>query len=323
MKQQLTGIIAILFVLTASGLISAQDSEDNIDFVLDAFNKLSDGYTYTAETTAIQIFTSEDDSFNSTFLESVDGQVDADENYYISRVLDPNGTTDVPENTASLFLDHLLLDETLYLRIGVTNNTSKEFMPLLTDEWQSLTALVEPFEEMSIERLTIENIARIQLPSEAILRASLIDSIEELPSETVDEIEMRVFELEMDAFAIFVAQSPVSPIDLAELLLDSGDFLEESEFQLTHTIWIGAEDGNIHQWETEGYNLQPYLTTKTDNLPYDIENEFSGIYIFSNHGEADPISDVAEQVGLESTDLVTRHQTKVRTVELWYRIMEC
>lgn len=299
MKSCIKVLCSLIIALVVPTMIFAQETDDLEDSVLDAFTALEQGYSYTGETSFLQAFITEDETFNSSLTETLNAQVDADGNFYITRLVDASGTTDAPEDLEPLLLEELQWGDDLYLKVTTENVLTEEALPMLTEDWQRLADLLEGFDEFSVERISLENFSRIQLPSEAMFRASLIDNVEELPSETVNDIEMRVFSVEMDALTIFISQSPGTPLERAQALLEGSDLLENSELSLHHTFWIGAEDGNIYQWEIESYTSLPYMSTESENLPYDIEQEFTASYVFVDHGDVTAIEEIAEQVGIE------------------------
>ena len=229
-------------------------------------------------------------SFNS---QSVEGTVDADANYQLSLSLRAAETEDMIEDMPPLKIELVSVDDVQYINFDSISEMYADAFPDLVEGWQTTEDLLATFEDDTAQQLIIQNLTNITLPSEGPLTDNLIESVIELESEEIDDIEMRVFEIELDALQVLMMQSTGTLEQMRELL-ESTDFILKSEYTLTYTLWIGAEDGLLYQGESEGYTYLPYLTEEQDGPPYDITIEYSSAFTISDHGTVETITLPAE-----------------------------
>jgi len=298
MREKLVRFVAVILLFTVASITFGQDDE-NIDLILTAFDKLTDGYHYLAETTTTQSFIEEDEQTDITTIQSADGIVDANNNYYVQRSFIVEAV-DAPDDAPPFILEQLQLDDILHLQFGEESGIYTQIFPQIPEGWARYDDLADTMEEGTVEQLTLENLVMVSHPSDTILTQNIIKSVTELDSETLDGIDMRVFEIEVDGFQVYLRLNENTLEGVLDLLVQGSDFFDESEFTVIYTVWIGAEDGLLYQGKSEGYTLLPYLTADVvPGPPYDIGIAFTTEYTIDSHGEAEPIEDIAEQVGIE------------------------
>ena len=147
-------------------------------------------------------------------------------------------------------------------------------------------SVVETAERSELERLTY-----IVPLDENWLRNQPVSSIEEQEPQVVDNIEMRVFNVEIDVLTL-LSQSPATSENSSQALIEE---LPNSELSLHYTLWIGVEDGFLHRVENVGRFFFPYFTEEKAWPPYDYETNINGVYIIWDHGMVDEI-DLPEEV---------------------------
>ena len=290
MRQSLK-ILSILVWLLLSVFISfSQDTESEAyDTVLGAVESLTDGYTYTQKISINQTFISEDDRFDTLAVESVDGEVDADQNFYVERTFRGGESQESLADSPTFTMQLLSLDDTLYLTFENIDLAFGTQFADIEEGWQSLDDLMSIFTEGDMESLVITNLSNITIPTDFPLTNSLILSIEEQEPEIVDGQSMRVFQVEVDAQRIFISQLSGSLEEQLTTMLESAGLFAKSEFELVYTLWIGADDGLLYGGESEGYTYLPYYTELEDGPPYDITTEYDSSFTIAEHGQTEAI----------------------------------
>ncbi len=290
MRQSLKILSIIVWVFLSVSVTFSQDTDsDAMDMVRGAFEALADGYTYSQEVTTSQQFVGENDRFDSISIQSSDGEVDADKNFYVSLLYRGGETLESIADSPIFTIQHLFLDETYYVDLG---NIADAYPTIFSDGkegWQSVDNLLSTFPEGDVEELVINSLTNITLPAELPLTDSLILSIEEQDSELVDGQSMRVFVAEIDAERVFLSRLWGSFEEQLIMILEFADVFAKSEFELHYTLWIGEDDGLLYAGESEGYTYIPYLTEQANGQPYDITTDYSSTFTISEHGQTDAI----------------------------------
>src|SRR5690606_27850688 len=127
--------------------------------------------------------------------------------------------------------------------------------------WWRYDDLLAQFD--GIMRAAIESQLSYRLPLTLFLDPQIITDVTELPSEVVDGVEMRVFQLELDALTVLLRQSPGN-VELEDVL-DQLNLMAASDVSLNYRLWIGAEDGLIYKGDSEGRTYIPYLSEEIED----------------------------------------------------------
>jgi len=291
MKQSLKILGIVVWVLLSVFVTFGQDTEsDNYDIVLEAVKALTEGYTYTHEVTTIQNFMSEDEEFVSITVQSAEGEVDANENFYVSILYRGGESLESLEDSPSFTMQLSSVDDALYVDFGNIQDAYPTIFSNPIDGWQSVDDLLSTFPEDQTEALIISNLTNITTPTNFPLTDSFISSIEEQDPEIIDGQSMRIFAVEIDARQVFLSQLPGSLEDKLNMMLESAGLFARSEFELGYTLWIGADDGLLYRGVSMGYSKLPYLTEQEENgLPYDLTNDYSSTFTISGHGQTEAI----------------------------------
>lgn len=293
MKRHLILLCIMMLTTLSLSITAAQDNEtEAYDVIRQAIDALGDGYTYSSDIMVTQTFIGDGDGFGNVTSQSTKGQIDADGNYHIKQSFQAGETSETLEDTPIFHMELLSLVDSLYIYF---ENVEEAFPTIFEDleaGWYSVDDLMASFDELSPEQLIIQNLTTVNLPADDLMTDDFILSVEELESTTIDGVDMRVFEVEMDAFQIFIAQNSGTGtfMEQLEAILESGEFLEQSEFTLTYTLWIGADDGLWYGGESTGYTKLAYLSAGQAGPPYDIVTDITSEVTITEHGAVETIT---------------------------------
>ncbi|MCA9906139.1 MAG: hypothetical protein KC547_19925 [Anaerolineae bacterium] len=279
-------LVALFMLLTLAQPVWSQEPEadEARSLVVQAAERLAEGYHYTLDLKLTQTFTTADNTASTAYNENyVSGEVTATGDYHIMLTAtvaeSPDSMTDLPP----LELEQISVNGERYLNLQTVDTVYENVLPDVEAGWQSLDELLMAM-DTSVEGVMITNLSNITLPHDFPLTDDLILSVTELEPETVDSIDMRVFAVEVDALQVLIAQTPVTPLERIRMVLESADFFAKSKLSLTYTLWIGVEDGRLYRGTSNGYTFLPYLTENEPGPPYDIELISSAEFTIAQHG---------------------------------------
>ena len=279
-------ILSLLYIPATLG----QD-DDPRDVVLQAMAKLADGYHYTLDWSLEQQFIGEDedDSFAIYTTQLFEGDVAASGDYHVTLTVRAGETPETFGDSPTVEVEHLQIGDQLYLNLVDVDEIFGNMIEDIEPGWYRVDDLLAQFEELTPERIILQNLANIVLPAELPLTDDLIVVVREEEPTTVDGTEMRVFTVEVDALQILVNQMPANGVDSPLEIMKSIRFLQQSELSLVYTVWIGADDGLLYQGESVWRNFLPYLTEDEPGPPYDMEMVGMSTFAISQHGAIDAI----------------------------------
>lgn len=293
MKHYMTVLGMIVLMTISLSMTVAQDDETEAYAVIQqAIDGLDDGYAYTSEILVSQTFIGEEEGFGTVTTQLTDGQIDADGNYHVLLSLQAGESSDTVDESAIIHIELLSVDGTPYVNFQNIAAAYPSIFGDLQDGWHSVADLQSIFYEDSPEQLVIRNLTAVTLPADLPLTEDMIVSVEEQEPITIDGMAMRVFDVETDALQVFIEQnSGVGSLsEQLTAIIESGDFLEQSEFTLTYTLWIGADDGLLYGGESTGYTNLAYRSSGRMDIPYDIVTDMTTEFTIADHGTVEAIT---------------------------------
>jgi hypothetical protein len=278
--------IAALILLTGITVQPVFSQSDNETVIVQAFENLAGGYHFTAESSLTQLFIAPEEEFKNTTDLSMAGDVASNGDYILStsRTVTTPDVSDAPP----LDMELVSVDDVLYVNFQTEGTLYEKEYADFAPGWHRYDELSEQLTD-TINGLVLESLVNLQLPSDLLFDDNLIESVTEVESEIVDGVEMRVFDVEMDALGVFAGQSPLTGLEAIEELLRNAEFISKTELSLTYRMWIGAEDGQLYQISGESLSFLPYLTEEQDGPPYDLDMTSTLTYSISEHGAVEEI----------------------------------
>lgn len=259
--------IAILLALSAAPAFTQTDAARAV--VLEAVANLAAGYQFSGSSQLQQQFTNEQDTYTAFTHVGIAGKIDAQGNYHTTSATLAAETEDGLIGVPPFDVEQVAVDDVLYLNFLTEDTVYEEQYPAFAPGWHAYTELAAELEDDLIMQQVLQSLVNVATPSKLSLTEDFIVSVTELEPETRDGFDLRVFEVELNALEVFASQGPALDI---ETLLKSASLIAASEFELTYTLWIGAEDGQLYQVAGTGRSFVPYLTTSYANGPsYDVE----------------------------------------------------
>ena len=189
-----------------------------------------------------------------------------------------------------LRVDRTVLNGESFLNFRIRDTVYEEMFEIQPG-WQSYEALIAAATSLT-DQTVLNNINSMALPSTMFDQIDLITSITELEPETVSDVELRVFELRLDAPALLIRRNPQFESDLEQVLITLR-MIAESDLTANYQLSIGVEDGRLYYATLEESSTIPYLTAKIEGaLPYDIASSTTISLYISDHGETVEIEPV-------------------------------
>ena len=290
--------LSLLLLGFASSLVGQEDTPlEPRDIVLQAMAKLADGYAYTLEVTIEQHFIGEDDkdSIDIYTTQTINGEVTANGDYHLDITIRAGDTLDFSE--LPLFeMAHIRVNGELFLNLADIEATFGDMLSGIDPGWHNFNELLAAVGDSLPQKVVVQNLANAPRPTEFPLTDALIVSVKEEASTTIDDINMRVFEVEVDARQVMLEQMPGNTLDTVRMLLENMRFLNKSDLSLTYTLWVGAEDSLLYRGESAGRNFLPYLTEDAPGPSYDLDTSSTAAFTISQHGAVDEIT-LPEAIG--------------------------
>ena len=297
MKMRLAGLLVLMLLAVYAVLAQDTNDSDARAIVIQAMDNLAAGYRYTLDWNHAQRLIAEDEEISIYNQESSAGDVSVDGDYTVSMTAYAGETPDSIVDTRPFDMQQILIDDEVFINLPNIDSIYEGFFETESG-WQPYSEMLAQFDENTAQRVAFESLTDIRLPSDFPLTTTMIVSVTEVETETIDGVDMRVFEVEVDALEMLLQQTPGTPLERMEMMLKAADFLAKSELSLTYTLWIGAEDGQLYRGESVSYTFLPYLTEEEPGPPYDLETETSAEFTISQHGKIDEIEIPAEVAAL-------------------------
>jgi len=282
MKKWMILIFMLLLMLPSVG--QAQDEKDFTDeereliaFVAAAYENLAAITSYESEVS--QSITQDIDTSGTTIKQIIEQDfvsqihIDPDEDInrsytkmeqYMSSDMGLGSPVEV-----NAILELVMYDGVLYMRYN-------EPQPGIPSGWFDAQDILGSI--MNIEQLA--QMANPTLPTYSFSEESIL-SIEELDSETLDDQEMRVFEIVMDSEYIFTSGAMSNLFDFSSYGIDTEDMLNEfaTGTELTVQIWIGVDDKLPHKVTSD---MTSDITMEVQNISMDLlQNTTSETTLFN------------------------------------------
>ena len=283
-----------LLLLTVAPSLVGQDGtpSEPRDIVLQAVENLAEGYAYTLEVTIEQHFIGDEagDNIDIYTTHAIIGDVAANGDYHLDITIHAGETADFAE-LQSFEMAHVRVADDLFLNLADIEEAFGDILEDVDSGWHNLDDLLETVAGDLAQEIVIQNLGNAPRPTEFPLTDALIVSVTEEASTTMDDVDMRVFEVEVDALQVMLEQMPGDTLDTVRMLLDNVSFVNKSDLSLHYTLWIGAEDGLLYRGESAGRNFLPYLTEDVSpGPPYDLDISSTATFTISQHGAVGEIT---------------------------------
>ncbi len=260
-----------------------QDTDDSAAraIVQQAIDRLEDGYRFTWQQTTDQRALQNEAITNEAYSSyRVEGQIAANRDYDVQIAVTSGTTAESIQDTPPLVSELLSYSGVEYLTMQTAGTRYETTFPDVAPGWHNradlLSALSDPTQKAAVEYAT--TFRRFK----DIPYTDMISSVVEQAPETLEGVDMRVFEVQMDALAMLKLQ--YTSKEGQQFFEEQADALEQGESSLGYTFWIGAEDGFLYQTVLDGHYRWPY---QGDGVPaglYEIEILMKGEQRIWDHG---------------------------------------
>lgn len=288
----------LLLVLLAALPTSAQDATEQAadaeTFVLEAIASFTalPGYHFAYEIQNVTTVIQDGEVYLTTVtLVSAEGDALADGDSFVTISLASSDSLEAAEATPPLHVERTIFQGKSALNFQLEDSVYEDLIPF-EEGWQSYEDHATSVEGMSTQ-VVLDNFNNMQLPVAFFADESLIQSVTELEPEVVDGVDMRVFQVEIDALAFTLERTPAESRGDLESFFQNLELLAASELSASHRLWIGADDGQIYQgvidyatdilYESSGFEEGP---------PYDLTTSTLTTFTIAAHGEAVDIEPV-------------------------------
>lgn len=284
--MRLRRFACLLLVLCAALPAAAQDATDARAVVRQAITNLAElpGYHFTYELQSETTFADEEEIITIAIITSAEGDTLANGDNFTAITFATGASLNIAEAMPRLHVERTVFNGNSALNFELEDSVYAPMLPF-DDGWQSYDDLSATVEDDSLQSF-IDNINNLPLPATLFSDAILIRRVTELASETIDGVPMRVFDVEIDAEATLISNTPVDQrLSLMELL-DSLKLIGASELSATSLLWIGADDGQIYRGTFHEVSIIPYLSSGNEDwASYDSTVVNSVNLTLSQHGE--------------------------------------
>lgn len=276
--------VFLLFLLILPVTVHAQDDPESV--VLDAIARLSDGYTFTTETTTAQTFTTAEATEFSSFTGiSAEGTVAPNGDHRLTLTTSVGESTDALAAEPIFTLERIGADEIIYVNFDIPDERATSQFDMIAPGWWRADDLLAQIDEEPI-RIALQNLVNFPLIGDLPLDAAYILNVTEAEPDTIDGTAMRVFDLEMNALAVLIDETEDLPGQQFTNLIDDVRLLTASDLTLTYRLWIGADDGLLYRGESSARTYLPYLSSGNTNVGFDLDSESTLTFTLSDHGAA-------------------------------------
>ena len=291
MKNRLTITLVIALLLVATGGVFSQDADDGTPraVVLQAIEHQEDGYQFTVKQTLVQLYGQEVEAVTESSTEQfVEGQFASNGDYIVQIATTGGSSTDPIIEMPPLIVEMLAYNDVKYVNLHIDGTIYEAAFPSLDSGWYNRDDLLNDLDD-SAQRVTLEYLTFVRWFKD-IPFAEVILSVEEQQPETIDDIELRVFEVQMDALGMLILQLPSPSQEGQSLVEELTDASSKGEFSLRYTFWIGANDGYLYRTEYIGRYYWPYEDVGTPQTHYDLEIILEGQQHVWDHGMVEAIT---------------------------------
>ena len=274
--------LVLALLLTVRGKAAAQDDAGEV--IAQALALLGDAesyaYTVTMDTTQ-QITDESGEVFGVWQRYDIAGETSgADYHDTVTLTVVPLEAEDDAQTTT---LERVRVEETLYVQLA----------DLLAEQlgvdagWWALDALLDTLGDDSVRRFSAEQLVQLPTPATLTIDADLIRGVEALADDEIDGVPVRVFDVEMKAVEIALAQQAEGGFgDRLASYLENAALLQQSEFSLTYRLYVGADDGRLYRVESASRTTLPFLEFGGANDPdYDLDMSTTLTFDIRAYGE--------------------------------------
>lgn len=277
------------FAQTAEPNATAE-MDDARSVVLDAMHSLlTDSYHYASTSQIISSYTGSDNQTQTVVnVTSADGDVGPKGDNDIMLTSAAGVTVEAARSGPQAEFERIVTDGVTYINVS---DALKQAVPQIEVDsgWYQLDDLLANIDSGPIQA-GIQNLADVALPSKLVVADKLVLDVTEAPSETVDDVEARVFDVKFDAAALSMSQMPGSMLDRLKELYQNRRLYAASIFEYTAHVWIDADNGKLIKLHVDGHTYLPYLTASSEaglsGTPgYDIDLKISSDVTLTKYGE--------------------------------------
>ena len=256
--------------LFVGGYAAAQDDADARDVIAQALALLGEAETYTytlAMDTTNQLTDESGEVFGTQQLYEIAGEASGEDHHDTIRLNAIPLEAEGDRQTATL--ERIQVGETRYVQL---DDLMAEQLGVDAG-WWALDDLLETLGDDSVRRFSAEQIAQLPTPATLVIENDLIRSVEELEGDEIYGVPVRVFDIEMKAVELALAQQ--ADADAVETLvsyLENAALLLQSEISFTYRLYIGAEDGRLYRAESASRTYLPFLEAGgASSLAYNVD----------------------------------------------------
>lgn len=278
-------LIASLVFLPETG--TAQDDDAARRTVLDAVQAVIslDGYHVQEKVSYLTHIIYEDGSTADTLaIQKIEGDAAKNGDRQFTREIQTGENFEAASAADPMLIEQIISDGKVYLNFH-TEGTMYEEVFTFKSGWWEYDHLVDSLGD-TVMSYAVQQYANAHTPLDAAFSEDTILSVAEVEPESRDGVDMRVFDVELDAVKLLLQQRATAGEDPQQLLEESKDLLAASEITITYRLWIGADDGLIYRGKGEQRTFIPYGTAGRDSDPnLDLEGSGTTEFIISRHGE--------------------------------------
>ncbi len=267
-------LLVVMCGLMLPGTLFAQTDDAARDVVLNAVQDTIalNGYHMKMKyNSLIQITQTDGLVTNTNTIQTFEGGVAQNGDRQFTRQTQTADTFENAMETPPFVVEQIVSGGVNYVNFQ-TAGTIYEDMLDIQPGWWEYDHLVESVDS-AVTTSVIQQFVQTETPLEAVFRDNTVLAAAEVEPEVSDGVNLRVFDIELDALQL--------------LLAESGDLLAASEVTATYRLWIGADDGLVYRGKGEQRSVIPYATGGSDSDPdFDMDNSGTVEFSISQHGES-------------------------------------
>lgn len=276
--RRLCGMIVITVLMSALPVFSQSD-EDAEAFVLDALEQLNEtSYHFVMENSQSTELTPEEgdpETTAITYMLEGDYAANGDQQVTIE------AQTASGDEAVTFMFERIVVGDTVYLNIP-----ESEFLQTGNDApepgWTEIDITGE-MPDTGIE-VAFRNIATLTTPAD-LIPVEHIESVTELALVSIDGVDMRLFEIQVDEQAAAFDQMLGTLEERLEAWAREREVYAAGEVAHRYRVWIGADNGQVYRGEADGLTVLPYLSADIESGPrWDYRSEIRITFEISNIG---------------------------------------
>lgn len=289
MTKSLSWIITVVIagVLLLPGIVSAQ-ADDARQVVLDAVQATNalDSYHLKLKYDYQSTITQTDGFVTTTYtIQIVEADIGQDGDRHFTGQLQSADTFENAVKAEPLIIEQIISDGTTYVNLQ-TESEALNSMLNIQPGWWEYDKLLESSDSAVVSTL-IKQYSLSETPLDTLFRDEILLNVEELESQTQDGVNLRVFDVELDAVKLAMEQNAIAAEDQEQELADKKDLFDASEISVTYRLWIGTDDGLVYRGRGDQRIFIPFSTAGGENDPnFDIDGSGTTEFSITQHGEA-------------------------------------